>query len=222
MNRMLLAYNADLDVFKEQTVPVDGTGELPGMEFEEAFRDAENMELATRLLEVAHESDLDRFIGSLLARAKTMGHSLSGPVATQLARILKAATLRVLPAITSASRSAIADSTGIKAAGADAPTAGRIFGLELEGLSPEDQEFEVAKSFVTFADAAIRNAAAIPARVPAAAAARSAATAAARRYAPGWSRVPRPGLALSPAESRDSRTARIATPLSYDSFFHVT
>ncbi|HSR11927.1 MAG TPA: hypothetical protein VLS90_10840 [Thermodesulfobacteriota bacterium] len=34
--------------------------------------------------------------------------------------------------------------------------AGKVFGLEVEGLSPEDQEFKVSKPFVRFAAAARR------------------------------------------------------------------
>jgi hypothetical protein len=37
--------------------------------------------------------------------------------------------------------------------------AGKVFGLELEGLSPEDQEMEAAKRFVRLATAAAHNAA---------------------------------------------------------------
>ena len=40
-----------------------------------------------------------------------------------------------------------------------ASAAGRVFGLELEGLSREDQEFETAKRFVRFASEAVKDAA---------------------------------------------------------------
>jgi hypothetical protein len=39
-----------------------------------------------------------------------------------------------------------------------ASAAGRMFGLELEGLSAEDREFEVARRFVRFASATTKNA----------------------------------------------------------------
>ena len=67
-----------------------------------------------------------------------------------------------------------------------AAAAGNLFGLELEGMSPEDQEFEVARRFVRFAGAAARNAR--RSRNP-----RAALTAAARRFAPGFLRRRRPG-----------------------------
>ena len=36
--------------------------------------------------------------------------------------------------------------------------AARIFGLELEGLSPDDKEFELAQHFIRFAADAVRHA----------------------------------------------------------------
>jgi hypothetical protein len=63
--------------------------------------------------------------------------------------------------------------------------AGRYLGLELEGLSPEDQELEAAKRFVRFGAEAAKNATGAHKGVPLQAAARSAMIRAARRYAPG-------------------------------------
>jgi hypothetical protein len=67
--------------------------------------------------------------------------------------------------------------------------AGTIFGLELESLSNEDREFEVAKAFVRFASEAAKRAAQAQARAkncgPPQAVAKAAATVAAQRFAPG-------------------------------------
>jgi hypothetical protein len=66
-----------------------------------------------------------------------------------------------------------------------ADRASEMFGLELEGLSMEDQQFEVARVFVRFAIAATRE---LSSRAPGAsprAAAIDAATSAAREHAPG-------------------------------------
>jgi len=46
--------------------------------------------------------------------------------------------------------------------GKQASAAGRMFGLELEGLSAEDREFEVARRFVRFASATTKNALSAP------------------------------------------------------------
>ena len=76
-----------------------------------------------------------------------------------------------------------------------AQQAGSLLGLELEGLSPPDQEFETARQLVRFAGSAYRHAAWAPRNMSPSAAARSAAARAARRYAPGlWRRTGRRGL----------------------------
>src|SRR6266508_4616896 len=75
--------------------------------------------------------------------------------------------------------------TGAKIGGQLASAAGQMFGLELEGLSSEDQEFEVAKGFVRFAGEAVKNATAAAAGADPRATATAAAVAAAKRHAPG-------------------------------------
>jgi len=70
--------------------------------------------------------------------------------------------------------------------GARAGTAaGSLFGLELEGLSAEDREFEVARQLVRFAGSAAAQAATAPPQAPPATVARTAASRAAQVYAPG-------------------------------------
>lgn len=62
--------------------------------------------------------------------------------------------------------------------------AARLFGLELEGLSPEDKEFELALHFTRFAIDAVRNALAAPGE-DASARVQSGLVQSARRQAPG-------------------------------------
>lgn len=62
--------------------------------------------------------------------------------------------------------------------------AARLFGLELEGLSPEDKEFELALHFTRFAIDAVRNALAAPGD-DATARVQSGLAQSARRHAPG-------------------------------------
>jgi hypothetical protein len=66
-----------------------------------------------------------------------------------------------------------------------AAATGEIFGIETEGLSGADQEFEVMRRFVRFAGAAAGRAARAPRGVNPRAIARSALVRAARRLAPG-------------------------------------
>jgi hypothetical protein len=143
----------------------------------------ENMELASELLEVSNELDLDNFIGDLVGKATGL---LNGLVSDQkkqaLAGILKGAAKQILPAI--------ASSLGGHDPGPVRAKAGRIFGLELEGMSNEDREFEVARRYVDFAGEAARKLAqAAPMAAPAAAAAAAAANAAASVHAPGLPRI---------------------------------
>jgi hypothetical protein len=63
--------------------------------------------------------------------------------------------------------------------------AGSLLGLELESLSAEDRELEVARALVRFAQEACRHALSAPRSAPAPAVARAAAATAAQRYAPG-------------------------------------
>ena len=66
-----------------------------------------------------------------------------------------------------------------------AEAAGSLLGLELQGLSPQDQEFESARQFVRFASSAAQQAALAPPSIAPETAAQAAATAAAHTFAPG-------------------------------------
>jgi hypothetical protein len=63
--------------------------------------------------------------------------------------------------------------------------ASKMFEIELEGLSPEDQEFEVAKRYVRFAGAATRKSLQAARRTPGQRAVRMGFRSAARMHAPG-------------------------------------
>jgi hypothetical protein len=63
--------------------------------------------------------------------------------------------------------------------------AGRAFGLELEGLSPEDQEFEVNRRYVRTAEEAVKQAMNAPSTLPPQDIAKQALIKAAQIHAPG-------------------------------------
>jgi hypothetical protein len=63
--------------------------------------------------------------------------------------------------------------------------AGKLFGLELEGLSLEDQEFEVARHYVRLAGEAAKEAALNLEHAPAQVIAKKAVAKAVKKYAPG-------------------------------------
>jgi hypothetical protein len=172
------------------------------MSHEGMLSEAEEMELAAELLEVTNEAELDHFLGKLVRRAwkglKKVGARVAGP----LGGILKSAAKVALPAL----GTAIGGPIGGKLASA----AGDMFGLELEGLSAEDQEFEVSRRFVRFACAAARRAAKAPPHVDPANAAQAAVASAAQDFAPGMaqSEVARPSRNGAPAHGQAPAGAR--------------
>ena len=152
----------------------------------EVFGETEQMELASELLEVTNEAELDRFLGDLIHRAgQAVGKFIKSPEGQAIGSALKGAAKQVLPAIGSAVGGYLGGSTGAKLGEDAAAVASRAFGLELEGLSGEDAEFEVARRFVNFAGDAVKNMALAPPGTDPRSAARSAAAAAARTHAPG-------------------------------------
>ena len=145
------------------------------------------MAFGAGLLEVGNDAELDHFLANLVSFVgATAHHRVAAPLRTALLRVLGRAVRHVLPvahadaALATYTHDAQADSK-IKAA--------RIFGLELEGLSPEDKEFEIAQQFIRLASDTIRNAIdqSGPARQAGSVQARAEAALqqAARHYAPG-------------------------------------
>ncbi len=148
--------------------------------------EAQETELAMELLEVSSEAELEAFIGNLARKAMQAGRSiLSQPDMQAVGGILKGAAGKALPHIGSAVGRHFGGATGAKWGGRIAGAAGKLFGLELEGLSGEDQEFELAKGFVRFAGNTVRNMSSRAGSGNPMAAAQQAASAAARVYAPG-------------------------------------
>ena len=144
------------------------------------------MELAAELLGVTSEAELDRFLGDLIKKAgRAVGRFVKSPVGQQLGGLLKGAAKQALPMVGSAIGGYFGGPSGAQMGGQAASAAGQMFGLELEGLSQEDQEYEAAKSYVQFAGEAVKNAASAPPMANPKAVAQSAAVAAARQLAPG-------------------------------------
>jgi hypothetical protein len=172
----------------------------------ESADEVEEMELASELLEVSDEAELDQFVGKLIRRAgRAVGYALRPDTARALAGLLRGTARHALPALGRSLGGWVAPGVGGAAGAGLAARAGRLLGLELEGLSPPDQEFEVARQFVRFARASARGATTSRNGAAPRAAAASAAIAAARRYAPGL--VPRLG-AVGGAPRGGARRAR--------------
>jgi hypothetical protein len=167
-------------------------------EIDSPFSEVEEMEEAARLPGITDEAELDQFIGNLLKKAaKASGSVLKPPVGRVVGGYGKGAIKKALPGIGSAVGGFPVPGVGPANGGQVASRAGQLLGLELEGLSLEDQEFEVAKRLVRFIGSAAQNAASMPAAAAPATAAKVAMTEAARRHAPALLR----GAAAAPSAS---------------------
>ena len=152
----------------------------------EVLGETDELELATELLAVTDERELDQFLGNLIRKiARSAGAAVRSPLGQAIGRGLKGIIRQTLPLAGTALGTMAGGPLGAAIGSGLATTAGRALGLELEGLSHEDQELEATKRFVRFASNAVRNAASAPASGDPADTATSAIAAAARSGAPG-------------------------------------
>jgi len=150
------------------------------------FSEDEELELASELLELVDEQELDQFLGDLINKAgKAIGSFVKSPTGRAIGGVLKGVAKTALPIAGGALGGFVGGPIGAMLGSNLASMAGSALGLELEGLSPEDREFEAARQFVRFAGAAVKNALAVPPGADPAAAAHQAAVDAARALAPG-------------------------------------
>jgi uncharacterized protein (DUF697 family) len=152
---------------------------------EGTFNEVTEMELASELLSIQSEMELDQFLGKLFKKAvgaaKNFARSSTGKA---LGGMLKGLAKKALPIAGKALGSFIAPGIGTAIGGAIGTAASNLFELELEGLSAEDREFETARAFVRFAGNSAKRATSTRAANPSSAA-RTAIVNSARRYAPG-------------------------------------
>ncbi len=153
---------------------------------ESPFSEAEEMELAAELLTISNEAELDQFIGKLFKKiGRKFGKAIESPVGRALGGALKGVAKTAMPMLGSAAGNFLLPGVGGAIGGQLASAGGQMLGLELEGLSYEDQEFEVAKQVVRLSGAAAQNAAQAPGSMPPLQAAQAALTSAAQEHAPG-------------------------------------
>ncbi|MBO9702378.1 MAG: hypothetical protein J7604_19365 [Sporocytophaga sp.] len=157
-----------------------------GHEGEGPFHETMEMELATELLEVSNEAELEQFFGKLvrgaIGAASSFARSSAGKA---LGGILKNVAKKALPVLAGAAGGALLGPAGAAIGGKLGSFAANAFELELEGLSAEDREFEIARAFVRFAGDAAQNAARYGRGGDPNQIARNAYNYAAKRYAPG-------------------------------------
>lgn len=189
MNNGLAEYNPQMESFEYE---FEGENSESGV-----FNESEEMELAAELLEVRDEAELEQFLGDLIKKAgNAIGKVVKSPIGKAIGGVLKAAAKKALPLAGSALGGMVGGPLGAQLGGGLASMAGSALGLELEGLSHEDQEFEAAKQFVRFAGDTVKNAVAQPQANPVAAAG-AGAKQAAQVHAPGLLGSGSPGGAAS-------------------------
>ncbi len=160
----------------------EGYQESQGLPLPEAMED----ELASELLEVGSEQELDHFLGSLFKKvASTVGKVIKSPVGQALGGVLKQVAKKALPIAGGALGSFVGGPLGGMVGSKLASMTGSAFGMESEGLSPEDRDYELARRYVRLAGHAAKRAAVAPPYLNPVTVAKSAVVDAAKRFAPG-------------------------------------
>jgi hypothetical protein len=192
----------------------------------------QEMELTAELLEIASEEELETFFRNVAdGVAQSIGNTIGPERAYALGRVLTSFAKSALPVATGA----VGATLGTMAVGPATPFLGpaaanlpkvgwnvgvatgtgmtKAMGLELEGMTQEQAEFETGRRLLRMAATAATHAAKAPRNVPAKKVARVAITKAVRQHAPGLlsgagggprgrqPRHPRPG-ARQPAGGR--------------------
>ena len=130
-----------------------------GPDEHEILDEASQLELASELLAVSDEDELDRFLGDLIRKvARSVGSIVRSPLGKAIGNSLKSVIRTALPLAGGALGTLAGGPLGASIGSGLASMAGRAFGLELEGLSHEDRELAAANRFVRFASEAVNEA----------------------------------------------------------------
>lgn len=167
--------------------------------------EAQEVELATELLEISNEQELEQFLGGLFKKvARGVGGFIKSPIGRALGGVLKTVAKKALPVVGGALGSMVAPGIGTAIGSKLGSMAGGLFEVELEGLPQEQAEMEVARRYVSLAATAAKNAALAKPRVPvdARTIAKAAVAKAARLYAPGVYRSIAPAVRAAVAAVR--------------------
>jgi len=144
------------------------------------FHPNQEMELASELMEVSSEQELEQFLGDLIKSAgSAIGSFVKSPVGQALGGALKNVAKQALPIAGQALGGYIGGPAGAQIGGQLGSAAGGLF--ELEG----ENEFEAAQTFVRIAGDAVKNAAAAPPGANPQAVAQNAVAQAVQAHAPG-------------------------------------
>jgi hypothetical protein len=202
MQNRLLEYSPEPEMFETDNFEWAGEAAFT------VLPETEEMEAASELLAIKDEQDLDLFLGKLIRRVgRGLGKVIRSPAFKAIGGVLKGVAKTALPIAGRAFGAFVGGPVGATIGGKLASIAGSALGLELEGLSQEDREFEAARRFVRFASEAVKNAAVSDVADPIIAA-HSATVAAARRFAPGLLKPQQMAPPSSAAHAGSGRWAR--------------
>lgn len=137
----LAQYDPELEMFEGEVDEIDTSSE-------EFRTDADETGLAAELLELSNEAELTPFLRKLVRHVEQLAGTAAAPermpaIVRSLARALR----RAAPRASARTASAFGRTFGGRLATID----DSALGLELEGLSAEDSEFETARRLIRFA-----------------------------------------------------------------------
>ena len=181
IDRTQMEYGLEMPGFEAERF--DYEGEWAG-EAAAVLTEADEYELASELLGVSSEEELDQFLGGLIKKvAQKGGRLFRGPIGQAVGGVLKGVAKKALPMV----GGALDDlgPLGAKIASGVASASGDAAAVEGEAFAQEGEQFEGAKQFVRLAADTVKKAAAAPASADPRAVAKSAAVSAARQLAPG-------------------------------------
>lgn len=186
IDRTQMEYTSELPGFQSEQFEYgeqEWTGETFG---ETVLTEADEIQLASELLGVTNEAELDRFLGDFIKKVGSVaGKVIRSPIGQAVGGVLKGVAKKALPLAGGAIGGYFGGPLGAKIGSGLASAAGSALGLEAEALEQEDREFEGAKQFVRMAADTVKNAAAAPPTADPRAVAQAAAIAAAKKLAPG-------------------------------------
>jgi hypothetical protein len=177
-------FESDFEDSFESSSELDGEAMYAGELTEE-----EEIDLAAELLTITNEDELDQFLGKFFRRVgRGLRKFVRNPIFRAVGGVLKKVGKAALPVLGSALGSVI-PGAGTAIGGALGTAASRLFEIDVEVMSDEDAQFEVARRYVRLTDAAVCQAARMPTTADPRQAARQALAAAARVHAPGLARA---------------------------------
>jgi len=181
-------YSNPLTDYSPQMEYSDGSSgrRFPRRHHSGVLSDGQEMEYAAEFLEVNDEAELEQFLGDFISGiGSTLGKIVKSPIGQAVGGVLKDVAKTALPIAGGALGTFVGGPVGGMIGSNLASMAGSALGLELEGLSQEDREFEATKQFIRFAGQTVANALQAPPGADPEAVAHAAAVEAARIHAPG-------------------------------------